>query len=91
MASDQAIFVEAMYEDMLTDVGPQIAQIKTPMLLLYPYDATVAPDTAKYDAIYHGAYAAKPNATLVRIDDSRHFIMYDQPEKFDAAVEAFLK
>jgi pimeloyl-ACP methyl ester carboxylesterase len=32
-----------------------------------------------------------PHATLVRIDGSGHYIMYDQPEKFDAAVEAFLK
>jgi pimeloyl-ACP methyl ester carboxylesterase len=91
MASDKAVFVEAMYEDMTTDIGPQIAQIKTPMLLLYPYDASVAPDAAKYDAIYHEAYAAKSNATLVRIDDSRHFIMYDQPEKMDAAIEGWLK
>ena len=90
-ASDKAVFVEAMYEDMVTDLGPQIAQIKTPMLLLYPYDASVAPDAAKYDAVYHGAFAAKPNATLVRIDDSRHFIMYDQPEKMDAAIESWLK
>jgi pimeloyl-ACP methyl ester carboxylesterase len=29
--------------------------------------------------------------TLVKVDGSRHFIMYDQPAKFDAAVEAFLK
>jgi pimeloyl-ACP methyl ester carboxylesterase len=91
MASDKVVFVEAMYEDMVTDLGPQIAQIKTPMLLLYPYDASTAQDAAKYDAVYHDAYAAKPNATLVRIDDSRHFIMYDQPEKMDAAIEAFLK
>jgi len=27
----------------------------------------------------------------VRIDDSRHFIMYDQPAKLDAALQGFLK
>jgi pimeloyl-ACP methyl ester carboxylesterase len=27
----------------------------------------------------------------VRVDGSRHFIMYDQPAKFDAALQAFLK
>ena len=32
-----------------------------------------------------------PNVKLVRVDDSRHFIMYDQPGKLDAAVEGFLK
>jgi pimeloyl-ACP methyl ester carboxylesterase len=28
---------------------------------------------------------------IVRIDGSRHFIMYDQPAKMDAAIEEFLK
>jgi pimeloyl-ACP methyl ester carboxylesterase len=31
-----------------------------------------------------------PHKTLVRVDDSRHFIMFDQPAKFDAAIDAFL-
>jgi len=25
------------------------------------------------------------------VDGSRHFIMYDQPDKMDAAIEGFLK
>jgi pimeloyl-ACP methyl ester carboxylesterase len=36
-------------------------------------------------------YKSMPNVTLVRVDGSRHFIMYDQPEKMDAAMEPFLK
>jgi pimeloyl-ACP methyl ester carboxylesterase len=32
-----------------------------------------------------------PNLKIHRIDDSRHFIMYDQPAAFDKAVQAFLK
>jgi pimeloyl-ACP methyl ester carboxylesterase len=91
VASDRAVFVEAMTEDLQTDLRPELASIKTPMLLLYPYDATMQHDEAKYDAVYHDSYKPMPNATLVRIDGSRHFIMYDQPEKFGAAVEGWLK
>jgi len=36
-------------------------------------------------------YKPMPNVTLVRIDDSRHFIMYDQPAKLDAALQGFLR
>lgn len=91
-ASDRAAFANAMYDDLQTDLRGEVASIKTPMLLLYPYDSTAqGPDLAKVDSLYKTAYAPKPNVTFVRIDDSRHFIMYDQPEKLDAAVQAFLK
>jgi pimeloyl-ACP methyl ester carboxylesterase len=43
------------------------------------------------DALYQGSYKGMPNATLVRIDGSRHFIMYDQPAKLHAALEGFLR
>ena len=92
IASDRTVYANAMYEDMVTDLRSEVATIKTPTLMLYPYDAAAqGPDPAKVDTIYTTAYAPKPNTKLVRIDDSRHFIMYDQPAKFDVAVEGFLK
>jgi pimeloyl-ACP methyl ester carboxylesterase len=80
-----------MYEDLQTDLRGDLAGIKVPMLLVYPYDSTLQKDEAAYDSLYHDAYKAMPNATLVRVDDSRHFIMYDQPAKLDAAIEGWLK
>jgi pimeloyl-ACP methyl ester carboxylesterase len=91
LASDPAVFTEAMYEDMVTDLRGDIAKITPPMLMLYPFDASTGATAAMYDTLYQGSYAAKPNARLVRIDDSRHFILYDQPEKMDAAIESWLK
>ena len=73
-----------------TDLRPQLAGIKTPMTLLYPYEAAEG-SASEVTALYTTAYAAKPNLQLIRIDDSRHFIMYDQPAAFDKAVQAFLK
>ena len=43
------------------------------------------------DALYREAYRTMPHVTLKRIDDSRHFIMYDQPAAMDQAIETFLK
>ncbi len=92
VASDRMVFADALYEDLQTDLRSDVATIKTPTLMLYPYDATLeGPDPAMTDALYASAYKKMPNAELMRIDDSRHFIMYDQPAKLDAAVEAFLK
>jgi pimeloyl-ACP methyl ester carboxylesterase len=92
VASDRGVAVEAMEEDLQTDLRADVASIKTPALVLYAYDlAAQQPDPATYEAAVQAAYKAMPKVTLARIDDSRHFIMYDQPEKFDAVVEGFLK
>jgi len=92
VASDRGVAVEAMQEDLQTDLRANVASIKMPALVLYAYDpAALQPDAATYEATVQAAYKTMPNVTLKRIDDSRHFIMYDQPEKFDAALESFLK
>ena len=90
-ASDRRVMAQAMYEDLITDLRPRLASIKTPTTLLYPYDASVAPDPARIDAVYTTSYSTMPNLKIHRIDNSRHFIMYDQPAPFDVAVQAFLK
>jgi pimeloyl-ACP methyl ester carboxylesterase len=90
ISSDRTVFANAMLEDLGTDLRPQLATIKTPMTLLYPYETAEGP-ADQVTALYTNAYAAMPNIHLIRIDDSRHFIMYDQPAAFDKAVQAFLK
>jgi pimeloyl-ACP methyl ester carboxylesterase len=92
LSSDRTVVTDAMVEDMETDERPELAGIKTPTLVLYEYDASQPmPDAGVYEGMMKSSYAAMPNVTLVRMDGSRHFIMYDQPGKFDAAVEGFLK
>ena len=92
IASDRRVMADAVYEDLTTDMRPQLAAIKTPTTLLYPFDSAAAgPDSTKIDTVYTSAYRTMPNLKIHRIDDSRHFIMYDQPAAFDKAVQAFLK
>lgn len=90
IASDRNVSVNALIEDMTTDVTPDLPKITVSALLLYPLDDPTQ-NAEKTDALYHGAYQGMPNVTLKRIDHSRHFIMYDQPEAFDTALETFLK
>jgi pimeloyl-ACP methyl ester carboxylesterase len=92
LSSDRAVVAEALYEDMLTDTRGEVGSIQTPTLVLYEYDSTSKmPDPAVYEATVKAGYAPMPHVTLVRVDGSRHFIMYDQPAKLDAALEGFLK
>ncbi|MGD0446305.1 MAG: alpha/beta hydrolase [Edaphobacter sp.] len=90
IASDRTVFANAMLEDLETDMRPELPVIRTPVTLLYPYETAQGPVDA-VTALYTNAYATMPNIHLIRIDDSRHFIMYDQPAAFDKAVQAFLK
>ncbi len=92
IASDRTVMANAIYEELITDLRSKLATIKTPTTLLYPFDASaVGPDSTRIDTVYTSAYSTMPNLKIHRIDDSRHFIMYDQPAAFDKAVQAFLK
>ena len=90
LASDLRVVAQAMYDDMLTDVRPDLASFVAPLTMLYPQDdrlMTPADASAEYTKAYAGANTAK----LVRIPGSYHFIMQDQPVAFAAALDAFLK
>jgi pimeloyl-ACP methyl ester carboxylesterase len=43
------------------------------------------------DALWTREYAALPGVALKRVDDARHFIMIDQPERLDELIDVFLK
>jgi len=88
MAADPRVSGEAMYEDLTTDLRPDLAGIKTPITLVYPW-AETGPTKAMADALYRGAYAAAPNVTFVDVGDSAHFVMLDQPAVFAAALKVF--
>ena len=59
--------------------------------MLYPWDALSGFPQAATDRLYQENYADLPNKKIIRIDDSFHFIMLDQPEKFADEVDRFLK
>ena len=42
------------------------------------------------EPLYNAAYAGLPDMELTVIDDSFHFIMFDQPEAFEAGLRAGL-
>ena len=88
MASDPRISAQAMYEDMTTDLRPDMAKIATPITLVYPTSAAMP--AARADPFYRAQYADAPNVTYVPVADSGHFVMLDQPQAFQGAIDAFL-
>ena len=81
---------QVMYEVMTTDIRNDLLENKVPITMLYPINPDSPFPEEMTENNYKTSYAPVPNATLKRIDNSAHFIMLDQPEKFAEAVEAFL-
>ena len=100
--SDIAATAEYMSEDMAADYRPLLKQADVPILEISPYNA---PDfqaaaamskqpvmsEALKTAYYQSLLADAPHAKVVSISPSRHFAMFDQPAKFQQALDDFLK
>ena len=91
LASDRQALATAIREVMTTDARPGLAAMTTPVTALYAADANGGAPAAMADAMWTREYAALPGVKLIRVDDSRHFIMADQPERFMTLVQDFLK
>jgi pimeloyl-ACP methyl ester carboxylesterase len=89
LAADPRVTGELLYEDMTTDVRPQLAGLKAPTTLLYPFETPAA--EARTLAFYKRQYAAVPVIRYEGVAGAAHMVMLDQPEKFAKAVDRFLK
>lgn len=91
VASDKSVVARALYEDMTTDMRSKLKEIKMPVTILYPWDSSTGMPREATDGVYRDNFASLPNKTIVRIDNSLHFIMLDQPDEFARQVDKFLK
>jgi pimeloyl-ACP methyl ester carboxylesterase len=90
--TDRTVAFDAMYDDLQTDERGAVAKIQTPTLVLFAIEPDAKqPDPVAYEALVRDGYKPMPHVTLVKVAPSRHFIMYDQPAKLDAALEGFLQ
>jgi pimeloyl-ACP methyl ester carboxylesterase len=86
--SDPDVVARAMHDLAGTDLTRELPKIAAPLTVVY---ASPDPGTREArDAEFAAAYRAKRNARLIRIDNSGHMVMHDQPAKFRAAVRNFL-
>jgi len=88
--SNVATIANAFHELIVTDLRPELANITQPMTVLYviPPQAPTTPE--QYDLFMRASYAGVPQARAVKIEESYHFIMIDQPDRFMAEVRTFL-
>ncbi|HEX8233705.1 MAG TPA: alpha/beta hydrolase [Caulobacteraceae bacterium] len=88
--SDRTVSANAFYDLVVTDLRPELANIAAPVTVLYVHQPDGPLTEAQMDAVYRFSYATLKGTRLVKIPGSRHFIMWDQPERFQAEMKAFL-
>ena len=83
-------------EDLTADYRDLLKQAHVPILEISPYNAAdfskppmQMSEQQKTD-YYRSLLANAPDATVISISPSRHYVMLDQPEKFQQALASFL-
>jgi pimeloyl-ACP methyl ester carboxylesterase len=84
-----------LQEDMLLDLRPQLSKATVPILLVAPFDTTIdgmyhmtSPDQKR--AFYAMLVAGAPDLRIDMVPNSRHFVMYDQPQALANDIAQFL-
>ena len=63
---------------------------RVPVTVLYVIPPNMPFTAEQYDGFMRASYANLPNARIVKIEDSWHFIMIDQFDRFMGEVNTFL-
>ncbi len=79
---------------MTADLRPRLAAIKVPVVEISPFHApdfaAMGVDEARKTGYYRMLLAGIEKLDVVSIAGARHFVMFDQPEKFAAALDGAL-
>jgi pimeloyl-ACP methyl ester carboxylesterase len=81
----------AFHELIVTDLRPELPNITAPLTVLYVIPPNIPFSAEQYSMFFQASFAGKPGTRLVRIDDSYHFIMIDQFDRFMSEVRTFLE
>lgn len=90
--SDRTTTSDAMYAMMVTDLRPQLTEVKVPTLVLgswagyAAYGATKASTTA----IFQTQYANLKDVRIELSEGGYHFLMWDDPQWLQAQVRGFI-
>jgi len=89
-SSDQQVVATAMSELLAADLRDDLSALTAEMTVLAAYDAQMGVPQEQIETLFKAQYANAPNHRIEIVDNSFHFIMFDQPEKFLEIIEAQL-
>lgn len=88
LRSDRRVVARVMYEDAVTDMRPALPAIRAPLTIAYAVNAFATEE--RFGALMRAGYAGAPSVRFIPVEPSYHFIMLDQPARFQAILADFL-
>lgn len=82
LRSDRAAYAQMIREVMTRDARPHLGNVSVPVVVIYAYDKLMPFSQAQLAQLYSDAYKELKGVRFVRIEDSFHFLMWDQPAAF---------
>jgi pimeloyl-ACP methyl ester carboxylesterase len=89
--SNPAVVANAFHELIVTDLRPELANIRAPVTVLYVIPPNAPIPREQYIGYMEMSYATLTNKRIALIEDSYHFIMIDQFDRFMQEVRGFLE
>lgn len=80
--SDQLVVSKVMGELLGTDLRADLTGLETETLVMVPWDELMDVPSEMIEGLYRDQYKAGANTRLEMVDESFHFIMIDQPRRF---------
>jgi pimeloyl-ACP methyl ester carboxylesterase len=91
LSSDAAVSGQAMYDLITTDLRPELRNIRVPVTVLWVHPPQAPVSAEQMAEFYRLSYAGVPQARIVQVPNSYHFIMWDEPAVFQRELRNFLE
>ncbi|MGH7026319.1 alpha/beta fold hydrolase [Brevundimonas sp.] len=89
---DRRTLAQGLYEVMTVDLRSRLPAITAPVTVVYGWSADDRSPRSHIDGLFRAGYRSLPRpAAFERIEGAEHMVMIDQPRRFQAAVERFLR
>jgi pimeloyl-ACP methyl ester carboxylesterase len=89
---DRRTLAQGLYEVMTVDLRARLSAITAPVTVVYGWSADDRSPRSQIDALFRASYRSlRTPAAFERIEGAEHMVMIDQPRRFQAAVERFLR
>lgn len=89
---DRATLAQALYEVMTTDLRHRLPEVQAPVTVVYGWSRDAGSPRNQIDRAFRSSFATLPRpATFEPIEGAEHMVMIDQPRRFEAALDRFLR
>lgn len=88
---DRRVLAQGLYEALTVDLRRRLTEITAPVTVVYGWTPDTRSPRNRLEGLYrYGFSNLQRPARFVRIEGADHQVMIDQPQRFQAAVAAFL-